>query len=165
MRPPQPAAMHAPSLHAWPAAQLRPHDPQLLAELSADSQPSAALALQSAKPALQAMVHPEPTQRPAALGASRQVETVDAVPAALHTLSVVDETQVAACGVHTAVATQLPPAQDCPAPQVTSVCPRPSALHTRRAVVEVQAASPGVHTHGAQAPARQVVRAPQAVIA
>jgi len=120
------------------------------------------LPLQSAKPVLQAMPQPDPVQRPVALGASRQVVVVLLVPSALHTLSVVAEAHEAVPGVQTVATRHVPEAQLCPAGQAVAVYPSPSALHAWRALVEAQESSPGEQIHGVQAPARQVVRAPQA---
>jgi len=126
------------------------------------SQPSEVLPLQSAKPVLQAMPQPDPVQRPVALGALRQVVVVLLVPSALHTLSIVAEAHEAIPGVQTVATRHVPEAQVCPAGQAVAVYPRPSALHAWRALAEAQESSPGEQIHGVQAPARQVVRAPQA---
>ncbi len=160
--PAQPPATQAPPEHTWPAPQLIPQPPQLLVVPVGVSQPSAVLPLQSAKPVLQAMPQPDPVQRPVALAASRQVVVVLLVPSALHTLSVVAEAHEAVPGVQTVVTRHVPEAQVCPAGQAVAVYPRPSALHAWRALAEAQESSPGVQIHGVQAPARQVVRAPQA---
>jgi hypothetical protein len=126
------------------------------------SQPSAVLPLQSAKPVLQAMPQPDPAQRPVALGASRQVVVVLVVPSALHTLSIVGEAHEAVPGVQTVATRHVPEAHVWPAGQAVAVYPRPSALHVWRALVEAHESSPGEQIHAVQAPARQVVRAPQA---
>lgn len=162
--PEQPPATHAPPRHTCVPPHRTPHAPQLVPDARLVSQPSAALPLQSPKPALQTVVHPEPTQRPEALGAFTQVVTVLAVPVELQMLSIVDETQVAVPGEHTVVAPHAPAEQLWPAGHAVGVYPRPSASQVCRVVGPAHEGSAGVQTHARHAPARQVVRAPQVVM-
>ena len=141
--------------------QRTPHAPQLVVVPSTVSQPSAVLPLQSPKPGLHVIPHPEPAQRPLALVAPRHVVTVAAVPVALHTLRVVPDAHVAVPGEHTVAAAHAPPEHVCPLAQAVSTNPRPSAAHTCDDVADAQESAPGEQIHGAQTPARQVVRAPQ----
>jgi hypothetical protein len=162
MFPAQLAVTQAPPVQVCPAAQVTPHAPQLDVDVSALSQPSPGLPLQSAKPASQTMPQADPAQRPVAFGAPRHAESVLLMPSLLQRRNVVDVRHVIAPGVHVIVDAHTPPEHAVPAPQAAPAYPSPSALHTWRTADDAHDACPGVHTHGAHAPARQVVRAPHA---
>ncbi len=163
-RPLHPPTTHAPPEQISPPPHRTLHPPQWAVDARLASQPSAVLPLQSPKPALQASVQPDPTHTPMALVEPTQVVVVLAVPPALQMLSIVDERQVAVPGEHTVVVEHAPAAQLWPAGHAVGVYPRPSALHTCRVMGPAHENSPGVQNHARHAPARQVVRAPQAVI-
>lgn len=138
-------------------AQTLPQRPQLAVDVvSAISQPSAAIALQSPKPAVQ--VNEQALSDPhraivAFTGAAQASERV-ARPSPVHTVrDAVPAGHVAVPGVHTQPEHIVPLHVDS-AGQVTVVKPLPSAVHTRTVRASVHIELPGTQARATQVPLR-----------
>lgn len=159
-------ALH-PAVMLGRAGQALPQRPQWVTELERPtSHPSAAVALQSPKPALQVKMQrlSDPQRAIDALAGAVQGSLRVPNPSAVQTeRAAVPVGQVAVPGTQAQLEHIVPVHVD-DAGQVRFIAVVPSTLHTRTVRVSTQEELPGVHTRFTQAPSVHRCIAPQGVI-